>query len=171
MEETLNNQSFLHAVVGACCNVLLESLPSFRNGFIRQLLKSRDFAPEGIGFAHREVFSQECIGTGIPSSELCFIGVAPHLRFAEQRDREQPKTDIIHRSTSGVDSNTHFQEILEVSFGILECLFTIWTHLNHVHQSRFELKIIIALVGVQSSRDVAAGRGRVLMKSLGHRWC
>ena len=133
-------------MVGACCDVFLESLPSFWNGFIRQLLKSRDFATESVGFAHREVLRQECIGAGIPSGEVCFVGVEPHLRFAEQRDREQPKTDIIHRSTSGVDSNTHFQEILEVSFGILECLFTEWTRLNHVHQSRFKLKAIIALV-------------------------
>ena len=29
IEETLNNQPFLHAVVGACCDVFLESLPSF----------------------------------------------------------------------------------------------------------------------------------------------
>ena len=34
--------------------------------------------------------------------------------------------------------------------------------MNHVHQSRLELKAVIALVIVQSSRDVAAGRGRVL---------
>ena len=119
MEETLNHQPFLHGVVGACCNVFLESLPSFRDGFVRELLKSRDHAPEGICLAHREILGQECIGTGIPSSELCFIGVAPHLRFAEQREQEQPKMDIIHRSTSGVDSATHFPEILEVSVGIL----------------------------------------------------
>ena len=79
--------------------------------------------------------------------------------------------DIIHRGTSGVDSAAHFQEILKVSVGILRCLPTEWTRLNHVHQSRLELKAIIALVIVQSSRDVAAGRGRVLLKSLGHGWC
>ena len=58
IEETLNNQPFFHAVVGACCDVLLESLPSFRNGFIRELLKSRDLASEGVGFAHREILRQ-----------------------------------------------------------------------------------------------------------------
>ena len=54
---------------------------------------------------------------------------------------------------------------------ILGCLSTERTCLNHVHQSRFELKAIIALVIVQSSRDVAAGRGQLLSKSLGHGWC
>ena len=82
MEETLNDQPFFHAVVGACCNVLLESLPSFRNGFIRQLLKSKDFASEGTGFAHREVFHQECIGAGISCGEVCLVRVEPRLRLA-----------------------------------------------------------------------------------------
>ena len=112
MEETLNNQSFLHAVVGACCNIFLKSLPSFRDGFLRELLKPRDLAPEGICLSQREIHGSECIGTGIPSSELCFIGVAPHLRFAEQREMEQSKTGIIHRSASGVDGTAHFQKVL-----------------------------------------------------------
>jgi len=89
IEETLNNQSFLHAVVGSCCNVLLESLPSFQNGFVRELLKSRDFSSEGIGFAHRKVLRQECIGSSFPCCEVCFVGVEPHLRLAEQGEWEQ----------------------------------------------------------------------------------
>ena len=79
--------------------------------------------------------------------------------------------DVIHRGTSGVDGAAHFQEILKMSVGILRCISTEWTRLNHVHQSRLELKAIIALVIVQSSRDVAAGRGRVLPESLGRGWC
>ena len=81
-------------------------------------MKSRDLAPKGICFAHREVLGQECIGTGIPSSEVYFVGVEPRLRFAEQREWEQMKTDIIHCSASGVDGTTHFQKVLEVSVGI-----------------------------------------------------
>ena len=108
MEETLKNQSFLHAVVGACCNIFLKSLPSFRDGFLRELLKSGDLAPEGICLAHREIHGSECIGTGIPSSEVCFIGVEPRLRFAEQTEWEQSNTDIIHHSASRIDSSTHF---------------------------------------------------------------
>ena len=141
MKEALNNQPPFH--------VFLESFPSFWDGFIRKLLKSRDFAPESIGFVHREVLRQECIGAGIPSGEVCFVGVKPRLHFSEQRKQEKSKTNVVHRSTLGVDGTTHFQEILEVSVGILECLFTEWTHLNHVHQSRLELKTIISLVGVQ----------------------
>ena len=113
--------------------------------------------PKGISLAHRKVLGQECIEGGIPSSEVCFVGVEPRLCFAEQTEWEQSKTGIIHRSASGVDSTTHFQEILEVSVGILGWLSTERTRLNHIQQSRFELKAIIAFVGVQSSRDVAAG--------------
>ena len=79
--------------------------------------------------------------------------------------------DIIHRGTSEVDSAAHFQEILEVSIGIFGCHSIEWTRLNHVHQSRFVIKAIIALVIVQSSRNVATGRGRVLPENLGHGWC
>jgi len=111
-------------------------------------LKSRDLAPKGICFAHWEVLGQECIGTGIPSSEVYFVGVEPRLRFAEQREWEQPKTDVIHHSASWVDSTTHFQDVLEMRVGILGCLSAERIRLNHAHQSRFELKAIIALVGV-----------------------
>ena len=48
----------------------------------------------------------------------CFVGIEPHPRFAEQREWEQMKTDIIHCSASGVDGTTHFQKVLEVSVGI-----------------------------------------------------
>ena len=65
----------------------------------------------------------------------------------------------IHHSASGVDGTTHFQEVLELGVSILGCLTAGRTCLNHVHQSSLELKTIIALVIVQSSRDVAAGRG------------
>ena len=119
IEKTLNNQAFLHAVMGACCNVFLESLPSFRNGFIRELLKARDLTSEGIGFAHREILRQECIGASFPCGQVCFVGVKLRLRLAYQGEREQSKTNIIHRGTSRVDGAAHFQEVLEVSVGIL----------------------------------------------------
>ena len=57
-----------------------------------------------------------------------------------------------------------------MGIGILGCLSTEQTCLNRVHQSSFQLKTVIAgLVLVQSSRNVATGRGRELTKSLlGH---
>jgi len=91
---------------------MLQCIPRISPKLLRWLhpdvMKSRDFAPNGIGFAHREVLRQECIGVGIPSGEVCFVAVEPRLRFAEQKEWKQPKMDVIHRSTSGVDSITHF---------------------------------------------------------------
>ena len=55
---------------------------------------------------------------------------------------------------------------MKESIVILLCLATECTHLNHVHQSRFELKAIIALVIVQSSRDVTVGRAEYCLRVL-----
>ena len=52
MEEVLNDQPLFYAMVWACLYVLLETLPDFRDGLIRQLLDSDDPVPEGIGLAH-----------------------------------------------------------------------------------------------------------------------
>ena len=56
MEEVLNNQPLFYAVVWACLYVLLEMLPDFRDGLIRQLLDFGDPVPEGIGLANWKVF-------------------------------------------------------------------------------------------------------------------
>ena len=55
MEEVLNDQSLFYAVVWKCLYVLLETLPDFRDGLIRQLLNSGDPVPKGIGLAHWKV--------------------------------------------------------------------------------------------------------------------
>ena len=134
MEEVLNNQPFLHAMMWACCNVILVMFPDFRDGFIWELLNSRNPIPKGIiGLAYRKVLGQECIGTSIPCSECLLIGVESRLGLPKQREWEQPKMDIIQCSTLGVDSTTHFQEVLEVSVGIFICISAERTCLDHVH--------------------------------------
>ena len=55
MEEVLNDQPLFYAVVWACLYVLLETLPDFWDGLIRQLLNFGDPVPEGIGLAHWKV--------------------------------------------------------------------------------------------------------------------
>ena len=66
-----------------------------------------------------------------------------------------------------VDGVTHLQEVLEMGIGILGCLSTERTCLDHIHESSLQLKAVIAgLVDVQSSRNVATGQGRKLMESL-----
>ena len=54
-----------------------------------------------------------------------------------------------------------------MGIGILGCLSAERTCLDHIHESSLQLKAVIAgLVDVQSSRNVATGQGRELMKSL-----
>jgi hypothetical protein len=65
MEEVLNDQPLFHVMVWACCNVLLETFPGFRDYFILELLETGNPIPKGLGFAHQKVLGQECIRTGI----------------------------------------------------------------------------------------------------------
>ena len=55
VEEVLNDQPFFYVVVWACLNVLLETLPDFRDALIRYLLNSGNPVPEGVGLAHWKV--------------------------------------------------------------------------------------------------------------------
>ena len=56
-----------------------------------------------------------------------------------------------------------------MGISILGCLSAEQTCLDHVHESSLQLKAVIAgLVSIQSSRNVAAGRGGKLMESLRH---
>jgi hypothetical protein len=51
MIEALDDESFLHVVMGACRDIILQALPCLSNGFIRELLKVRDLVSKGIGLA------------------------------------------------------------------------------------------------------------------------
>jgi hypothetical protein len=66
--------------------------------------------------------------------------------------------NVIHCNAFRVDYATHFQEFLKVSVGIFRCLTTEGTCLDHVDKSSLQLKAFSALVGVQSSKDMAARR-------------
>jgi len=83
-EEVLNDQPFLHAVLWACLNVLLETFLEFWDSLIRHLLNPRDPISESISLVHWKVFDQECIGTSFPCCESFLVGVEPCLGFPEQ---------------------------------------------------------------------------------------
>jgi hypothetical protein len=51
MIEDLDDEPLLLAVIGACRDIILQVFPRLDDGLIRELLKSRDLVPEGIGFA------------------------------------------------------------------------------------------------------------------------
>jgi len=88
MEEVLNDKTFFHAVVWACCNVFLKAFPGFRNCLVLELFKTINPVPKGIGFAHRKVLDQKSIGAHIPCVECFLVGVEPRLCFPKQREWE-----------------------------------------------------------------------------------
>jgi hypothetical protein len=64
--EALDDEPLLHAVMGACRDIILQALPCLGDGLIRELLKPRDLVPEGIGFAQRKKLGKKCIGALLP---------------------------------------------------------------------------------------------------------
>jgi hypothetical protein len=66
MIEALDDKPLLHAMMGACRDIILHVFSCLSNGLIRELLKPRDLVPEGIGFAQRKKLGKKCIGTLFP---------------------------------------------------------------------------------------------------------
>jgi hypothetical protein len=62
MIEALDDEPLLHAVIGACRDIILQAFPCLGNGFIRELLKGRDLVPKGIGLAQQKKLSEKCTG-------------------------------------------------------------------------------------------------------------
>jgi hypothetical protein len=62
MIETLDDEPLLHAVMGACSDIILQAFPCLSDGFIHELLKPRDLVPEGIGFAQQKKLGKKYIG-------------------------------------------------------------------------------------------------------------
>jgi hypothetical protein len=62
MKEAFDDESLLHAMMGACSNIILQAFPCLDNGLICELLKPRDLVLEGIGFTQRKKLGEKCIG-------------------------------------------------------------------------------------------------------------
>jgi hypothetical protein len=66
MIEALDDEPLLHAMMGACRNIILHTFPCLGDGLIRELMKPRDLIPEGIGFAQWRKLGEKCIGALLP---------------------------------------------------------------------------------------------------------
>jgi hypothetical protein len=66
MIEALDDEPLLHAVMGACRDIILQAFPLLGDGLIHELLKPRDLVPEGIGFAQQKKLGKKCIGALLP---------------------------------------------------------------------------------------------------------
>jgi hypothetical protein len=75
--EALDDEPLLHAVIGACRDIILQTFPCLGDGLIRELLKPRDLVPESIGFAQRKKLREKCIGALLPGWHCLLIGIEP----------------------------------------------------------------------------------------------
>jgi hypothetical protein len=66
MIEALDDEPLLHAVMGACSDIILQMFPCLGDGLIHELLKPRDLVPEGIGFTQSKKLGRKCIGELLP---------------------------------------------------------------------------------------------------------
>jgi hypothetical protein len=90
-----------------------------------------DSSPQGIGFAHREDFHEECYGAfalGVYSFlvliELLFC--LPHKGKGKQTEPDSLGCDVFDD-----DCVTQFKEVCQVSVGILTGYSIEWTGLHH----------------------------------------
>jgi hypothetical protein len=64
--EAFDDEPLLHAVTGACRDMILQAFPCLGDGLICELLKLGDLVPEGIGFAQWKKLGGKCIGALLP---------------------------------------------------------------------------------------------------------
>jgi hypothetical protein len=61
MIEALDDKLLLHAMMGACRDMILQAFPCLGDGLIRELLKPKNLVPEGIGFAQRKNLTRKAL--------------------------------------------------------------------------------------------------------------
>jgi hypothetical protein len=67
LDRSLDDEPFLHAMMGACRDIILQAFPCLGDGLIHEFLIPRDLVLEGIGFAQRKKLGEKCIGALLPS--------------------------------------------------------------------------------------------------------
>jgi hypothetical protein len=66
MIEALDDELLLHAMIGACRDIILQTFLYLSDGLICELLKPRDLVLEGISFAQWKKLGEKCIGALLP---------------------------------------------------------------------------------------------------------
>jgi hypothetical protein len=77
MIEDLDDEPLLHAVMGACRDIILQTFTCLGDGLICELLKPRDLVPKGIGFPQWKKHGEKCIGALLPGWHFLLIGIEP----------------------------------------------------------------------------------------------
>jgi hypothetical protein len=82
MIKALDDEPLLHAVMGACRDIILQAFPCLSNGFIRDSLKGRDLVLKGIGLAQWKKLHEKCIGAFLPGWHCLLVGIEPLFRIS-----------------------------------------------------------------------------------------
>jgi hypothetical protein len=61
MIEALDDEPLLHAMMGACRDIILQAFPCLDDGLICVLLKPRNLVSKGIGFAQRKNMARHAL--------------------------------------------------------------------------------------------------------------
>jgi hypothetical protein len=61
MIEALDDESLLHAMMGACRDIILQVFSCLSNGLIHELLKPRDLVPEGMVLRNRKNLARNAL--------------------------------------------------------------------------------------------------------------
>ena len=122
-----------------------------------------------IGFASREEFREECLGTFVPGVHSGLVSIKSLLRSPQKREQEQSESDSILRYSLDNKSTAEFQERLEMGTSILIGLATEKAGLHHRNETRLDLEILSSGVKLGSGGDLASRRSRIITKCLlGH---
>jgi hypothetical protein len=92
MIEALDDEPLLHAVMGACRDIIMQALPCRGNDFIRELLKGRDLVPMGIGLAQWKKLGEKCIGAFLPGWHCLLVGIEPLFYLSNTDGKRQRHT-------------------------------------------------------------------------------
>jgi hypothetical protein len=82
MIEALDHEPLLHALMGACRDIILQAFPSLGDGLIHELLKPRDLVLEGTGFAQQKKHGEKCIEALLPGWHCLLIGIEPLFQLS-----------------------------------------------------------------------------------------
>jgi hypothetical protein len=79
MIEALDDEPLFHFVGWACRDIILQSLPCLKNGFVHELLKVRDLVLEGIGLAQWKELGKNVLEHFWNRRRSFLVGIEPLL--------------------------------------------------------------------------------------------
>ena len=161
----MEDESFVHSIIGIGQDVFLHPFPSFRDGFHPHLLDTGNLSAQGICFTQREELFKERLGAFVSGVDI-FLIVEPLFCLPQQGEGKQTKLDDIGSDTPYHYDVTELQKVMHVCIGVLIRLTAKRASLHYVDKARLELKIHVPNIDIGSGSNIGYGGDRELTKSL-----